>query len=85
MASGTIVLARKDKNLEETVIEGKTGFLFDKEEEFTPQLEKVFALTKTEREKILEDSYNNVMNLFGLDLYYKRMMNVYNKARRKYW
>lgn len=85
MASGTIVLARKDKNLEETVIEGKTGFLFDKEEEFSPQLEKVFALTKTEREKILEDSYNNVMNLFGLDLYYKRMMNVYNKARRKYW
>ena len=34
---------------------------------------------------IRKAAYENNVTKYSLDLYYRRMMNVYNKAVKKYW
>ncbi|MCI2068732.1 MAG: glycosyltransferase [Bacilli bacterium] len=85
MASKTLVLARYDDNLSGIIEDEVTGFFFTNERSFDEKLEKIMSLGEEEKEKIIESAYRRDMELFGLELYYKRIMEVYAKACRKYW
>jgi 1,2-diacylglycerol 3-alpha-glucosyltransferase len=85
MAAKRIVLARFDDNLVGTVKDGQTGFFFTDEESFVQKLSQIKDMSEEEKEKIGEQAYENTSEQFGLDKYYQRMMNVYEKAVRKYW
>lgn len=85
MASKTLVLARYDDNLSGIIEDEVTGFFFTSERSFDEKLEKIMSLKEEEKDKIIQAAYQKDMELFGLELYYKRIMEVYAKACRKYW
>ena len=84
MASGTIVLARFDSNLADTIIDGQTGFFFTDEESFVEKAERIFALTKEGRQEVINNSYKMV-DMYSIDKFYDNIMEVYNRALKKFW
>lgn len=85
MASKTMVIARYDDNLVETILDGKTGFFFRDESSFIATIKKIRNFSEEEKNKIVEQAYKNDLDKFSLNLYYERMMSVYVKAARKFW
>ena len=85
MASHVVVLAKYDYNLTDVIKEGETGFFFKTQRTFDEKLLKILTIGEKEKKELIERAYENDMNLFSLDKYYERMMNVYKKAVRKYW
>ena len=84
MAAGRIVLARFDSNLTGTIINGKTGFFFTDDNSFVSQVEKIFSLTKEQREAILQETYHTV-DAYSIDKFYENVMRAYKRAIRKHW
>ena len=84
MASGTIVLARFDSNLADTIIDGQTGFFFTDEESFVEKSERIFALSEAGRKEIINNSYK-VVDIYSIDKFYENIMEVYNRALKKFW
>ena len=84
MAAGKIVLARFDSNLSETIINGKTGFFFTDLPSFVTQVERIFALSKEQKENLINEAYQKV-DIYSIDKFYDNIMRVYNRAIRKYW
>ena len=85
MACDVIVLARHDKNLEECIIDNKTGFFYTDLNSFKKQLLRIYEMDEEKLKSIRKAAYENNVTKYSLDLYYRRMMNVYNKAVKKYW
>ena len=84
MAAGKIVLARFDSNLTGTIVNGKTGFFFTDEGSFVSQVEKIFALTKEQRNAVVKEA-NNTLETYSIEKFYNNIMRVYQRAIRKYW
>ena len=84
MAAGKIVLARFDSNLTGTIINGKTGFFFTDDNSFISQVEKIFALTKEQKDAIIQEAYRNV-DAYSIEKFYENIVRVYKRAIRKYW
>ena len=84
MAAGKIVLARFDSNLTGTIINGKTGFFFTDESSFIAQTEKILALTKSQKDEIVNEAYK-VAEIYSIDKFYENIVRVYKRAIRKYW
>ena len=84
MASGTIVLARYDANLADTIIDGETGYFFTSEETFVDKVERIFGLSEAERKEIIDASYKKV-DMYSIDRFYENIIGVYNRAIKKYW
>ena len=84
MAAGRIVLARFDSNLTGTIINGKTGFFFTDDNSFVSQVEKIFALTKQQKETIIQEAYRQA-DIYSLDKFYENIVRVYKRAIRKCW
>ena len=84
MASGTIVLARFDANLADTIIDGETGFFFTNEDGFVLKAERIFALSETEKKEIIDAAYKTV-DMYSIDRFYQNIIGVYNRALKKYW
>lgn len=84
MAAGRIVLARFDSNLTGTIINGKTGFFFTDDASFVSQVEKIFAMSKEQKDKILKEAYR-VVDIYSIDKFYNNIMRVYKRAIRKFW
>jgi len=84
MAASLIVLARYDDNLAGTIVDGKTGFFFETEEEFASVFESVLQLKKEEKEKIIEASLEYI-DPYSMDNFYKNVIEVYKRAVKKYW
>lgn len=84
MAAGKIVLARFDTNLSETIINGKTGFFFTDSSSFISQTEKIFALSKEQKENIINEAYQ-ALDCYSIDKFYESVMRVYKRAIRKFW
>jgi len=85
MACNTLVLAKYDKNLVECIIDNKTGFFYKDEEEFEQKLLYILNISDEERKLINKNAYENNVSKYSLDLFYRRMINVYYKAIKKYW
>ena len=84
MAAGRIVLARFDSNLTGTIINGKTGFFFTDEASFVNQVEKIFALSKEQKDAVIQEAYRQA-DIYSLDKFYENIVRVYKRAIRKCW
>ena len=84
MASGTIVLARFDSNLAGTITDGQTGFFFTDEDSFVEKAERIFALGEKGRQEVLNNAYKTV-DMYSIDKFYDNIMEVYNRALKKFW
>ncbi|MBP5574860.1 MAG: glycosyltransferase [Bacilli bacterium] len=84
MAAGNTVLARFDSNLTGTIINGKTGFFFTDDNSFVEQVEKIQALSKEEKESIINEAYQ-IVDRYSIDRFYDNIMRVYKRAIRKHW
>ena len=84
MVSGAIVIARYDDNLNEVIIDGKTGFFFTNEETFTQKVEKIFEMDEEKLNQIKKNALE-VCDTYSIENFYKNIMEVYNRAIRKYW
>ncbi len=84
MASGTIVLARFDSNLADTIVDGQTGFFFTDEQSFVEKAERILSLSEEGKKAIVDSAYKTV-DMYSIDKFYENIMEVYNRALRKYW
>ena len=84
MVSGAIVIARYDDNLSETIIDGKTGFFFTSEDVFTKKVEKIFEMDEEKLNKIKENALA-ICDVYSIEKFYNNIMEVYQRAIRKYW
>ncbi len=84
MSAGTIVLARFDSQLADTIIDNKTGFFFTDEESLLAKLEKVLSLDDNERQRIISGAYE-IVDMYSLEKFYDNIMEVYNRALKKFW
>lgn len=84
MASHTIVLARFDSNLADTIIDNETGFFFQDEDDFVLKVERIFSLSEDELNQI-KNAAIKICDTYSLDKFYTRIMEAYNRAIRKYW
>lgn len=84
MASGTIVLARYDTNLADTITDGLNGFFFTDENGFVEKVERILSLSKEGRQTVINNAYKTV-DTYSIDKFYDNIMEVYNRALKKYW
>ena len=84
MSARTLVLARFDDNLTDTIIDGETGFFFTDEASYISQLEKIFALKQEQIDKINEN-VKAIIDQYSMDKFYTNVLEVYKRALRKYW
>ena len=84
MASGTLVLARFDSNLADTIMDGQTGFFFTDENSFVEKVERIFSLSEEGRKKIINQAFKTV-DMYSIGKFYDNIMEVYNRALKKYW
>ena len=84
MASGTIVLARFDTNLADTITDGMTGFFFTDEDSFVDKVERILSFDKEERDFIVNNAYKTV-DIYSIERFYENILEVYNRALKKYW
>ena len=84
MAAGRIVLARFDTNLTGTIVNGKTGFFFTDDSSFVSQVEKIFAMSKEQKDAVIKEAYRTV-DTYSIDKFYDNIVRVYKRAIRKYW
>ena len=84
MASKTLVLARFDANLSDTIIDGETGFFFTSEEGFVEKVERIFDLSKVEKDTIIKTAYEKA-DMYSIERFYTNIIGVYRRAIKKYW
>ena len=84
MASGTIVLARYDSNLADTITDGLTGFFFTDENGFVEKVERILSMSDEGRQAVINNAYKTV-DTYSIDKFYDNIMEVYNRALKKYW
>ena len=84
MAAGTIVLARYDSQLSDTIIDGQTGFFFTDENSFVEKADRIITLSPEAKKKIIDQAYQ-IIDAYSFDHFYENIMEVYNRALKKYW
>ena len=84
MAAKKYVLARFDHNLLDVISEGKTGFFFESEEEFSEKLYKVYQLHKNHNDDVIKAAIKNI-DSYSIETFYKRIIGVYENVLKKYW
>ena len=84
MAVKAIVVARFDDNLQGTIIDGKTGFFFTDEDNFSAKVEKIFNMSYEELENIKNNAID-ICDIYSIERFYQSIMGVYKRAIRKYW
>jgi len=84
MAAGTIVLARYDDNLADTINDGQTGFFFTDASSFNTKLDFIFSLTKEQADEIRTKA-RNALDDYTIDRFYNNVMEVYIRAIKKCW
>ncbi len=84
MAAKDIVLARFDDNLSGTIIDGQTGYFFTDEDSFIEKAERIFALTKDEKEEIYKNALD-IVEIYSIEKFYNNIIGVYKRAIKKYW
>ena len=84
MISKNIVLARYDSNLTDTIMDGQTGFFFTDEKSFIEKVDRIFALSKAQQEEIINNALK-VVDVYSIDKFYENILEVYNRALKKFW
>ena len=85
MAASTLVLVRDDETLVGLINRDENGFIFNDDTDFGVELNHIFALSNDEVGKVKKAAITTIKNDFNLDNYYEKVMEVYNRAKRKKW
>ena len=85
MAASCVVLVKEEETLANLLINGENGFIFTDEESFSDELEKVLSLSKDNLAKVKKVALKAIADNFSLDDYYQKIMEVYDRAKRKKW
>lgn len=84
MVSGAIVLARFDTNLENTIVDGESGFFFSSEDEFVAKAKRIIELNEIEKKTIQENALK-ICDIYSIEKFYNHIMEVYIRAEKKFW
>ena len=85
MAARCLVLVKDDETLTDLIERDKNGFIFDNDDSFVVELNRIFALSEEETEKVRRMAFKTVSTNFSLDKFYERIVEVYERAKRKKW
>lgn len=85
MCLKSIVLIREDLNFKPLIEDRKTGFFFKNEATFIEKVELIQGLSELERQEIANAGYQRNKELNSLDAFGRKMVYVYEKARRNNW
>lgn len=85
MAASTLVLVRDDETLVGLIDRDKNGFIFNDDTDFAIELNRIFSMSEDEMEKVRKAALKTIKTSFNLESYYERVMEVYNRAKRKKW
>jgi 1,2-diacylglycerol 3-alpha-glucosyltransferase len=83
IASNTLVIAKKDSNVEELIKEDVTGYLYQNVDELPDTIHKALSITPEQKETILKAANEKNNELFSRQAFYERMLHVYQKAIRR--
>jgi len=84
MASGLIVLARYDDNLQGTITDDQTGYFFYDEIDFKDKLAKIINLDPGKRKGIQENAVKAI-DPYSMERFYLNIIEVYKRANKKNW
>lgn len=84
IATKTLVMCRFDENLVEVVEEGKTGYFFSDTSSFCNKLRFIMNLDEDTKKQIIETAYIRNKK-YSMEAFYDKMLEVYNRANRRYW
>ena len=84
MSSSLLVLCQYDDNLNDVILDGKTGFFFYSENQCHELLNRILSLREEEKEKIRQQAYEHVQK-YSVEIFYQSMREVYLRAIRKRW
>lgn len=76
MASGIPAIARRDKNLEDVINDGKNGYFFDTIEELTKILNQMMG---EDISPLANQAYRDAMN-FSSEIFCEKVLDVYQQA-----
>ncbi len=79
MGAGIPVIAKYDKCVEDILIEGKTGFYFDTNEELHSKILRLYDMNNEERLKISDNCLEKAKE-FSLESFGKNVLDVYYQA-----
>ena len=85
MAARCLVLVKDDETLVDLIDRDKNGFIFDNDDSFVEEVNHIFSLSEEEKEKVKKAAYKTVSTNFSLDKFYERIVEVYERAKRKKW
>lgn len=83
LASRLPVFARPDEVLEDLVIEGKTGFLFRRPEQFAEKVQAFLAFSPQEKQAMRELAKAQV-EVYDSRIFYQKVLEVYTSAVANY-
>lgn len=84
MASETLVLARFDENLVNVIDDNNNGFFFSNADDFSNKLDSIISMDNDLKEKMKANALKTIEE-YSIDKFYENIMEVYNRAIRKYW
>lgn len=84
MAARIPLMARFDDNLEDVIIDRKTGYYFENENDFASKVMEIISLSPNKKEELLNDAFH-IINQYSIETFYHNIMEVYARALRKYW
>lgn len=84
MAAKTIILTRKSPILENVIVDGKDGFYFENEKEFTEKISYISSLNENQKEEIRNNALK-IIDEYSLENFYKNIIRVYKRAIRDRW
>ena len=63
---------------------GLNGFFFTDENGFVEKVERILSLSDEGRQAVINNAYKTV-DAYSIDKFYDNIMEVYNRALKKYW
>ena len=83
LASELPVFARPDEVLEDLVLEGETGFLFKKPQQFAEKVQRFLALSEAER-AAMKTAAKRQVEVYDSRIFYQKVLAVYESAANEY-
>jgi 1,2-diacylglycerol 3-alpha-glucosyltransferase len=84
MVSEKPVLCRYDENLSSLIIHGETGYIFSEKEDFSLLLKQILGLD-LEKKALLNKGALHAVKQYSFEVFYRNILEVYQRAIRQYW
>ena len=85
MAARCLVLVRDDETLVDLIDRDKNGFIFNTDDSFVEEINRVLSLSPDEIEKVKKAAVKTITTNFSLEKFYEKIVEVYSRAQRKKW